>query len=101
MENRFDKETAFDHEDFFEDLGSFTESMPVGSLHKITSRVLLIHDQTDGLVPPVHSERIYEELTKRGIPDGQRLLVTSYIIPCYRAARLEAARRISHHPDVR
>ena len=76
LENRFDRETAIDCKDFLEDLDSFAKSMPVGSLHKIPSRVLLIHDETDGLVPPVHSERIYEELTKRGIPDGQRLLVT-------------------------
>ncbi len=54
-------------------------SASISPAHKIRSihgRVFLLHDQNDQLVPPVHSRRIYRELTARGLPDAQRLLIT-------------------------
>ena len=49
---------------------------PYGRLGTIQGRVLILHDRYDILIPPHHSEGIYDELCLRGSPYEQRLLIT-------------------------
>jgi hypothetical protein len=49
---------------------------PAGKLASVRCPVSLVHDVHDGMVPPVHAERIYEELCARGHDAKQTLLLT-------------------------
>jgi pimeloyl-ACP methyl ester carboxylesterase len=49
---------------------------PLGKLETITSRVLILHDTHDRLIPPGHSGRICEALRSRDGGHAPRLLVT-------------------------
>ena len=46
---------------------------PQGHMHHVTSRVLILHDSTDRLISPDHSQRILAELRE---PDATTLLIT-------------------------
>jgi len=52
------------------------ELSPRGRMNHLSSRVLILHDSTDRLIPPDHSQRIVEELCRRRGPDAQKLLIT-------------------------
>lgn len=49
---------------------------PKGKLHNLTSRVFLIHDQNDILIPPSHSRRILDEIQAGHLVSRNSILVT-------------------------
>ena len=48
-------------------------------MHNLSSRVLILHDSTDRLISPDHSQRILAELRRHGRPDASKLLITPLI----------------------
>jgi len=50
-----------------------------GKLGDVKSPVFILHDASDGLVPPVHSQKMHAELSKRGAGFRQELLVTPWL----------------------
>lgn len=59
-----------------EDEGSFERLSPKGKLAGVNGRVLVLHDENDGLIPPTQSRRIMEELSLHRNMGMQRLLIT-------------------------
>lgn len=67
-----DKRDLLMEEDAFEILS------PRGKLDRVRARIAILHDATDTVVPPSHSERILAELRER--ENGQqRLLITNLL----------------------
>lgn len=52
---------------------------PAGKLSSVSTRVLIIHDPEDLVLPPEHSRHIILELSQRRVSRGERLLVTPLI----------------------
>jgi hypothetical protein len=57
----------------------FERLSPAGHLEQLSTRVILLHDPSDDLIPPEHSMRNYQELAARTQGGGQELLVTSLL----------------------
>ncbi len=66
------------------DLAVLEQLSPRGKLGTLGAQVLLVHDPHDPHLPPEQSRQLLAELEQRGIPGGQRLLVTpllSHVTP--------------------
>lgn len=57
------------------DPASLERLSPAGRLGSLACRVVLLHDSSDRIIPPVHSERIFAELRGRRA-GSQELLIT-------------------------
>lgn len=49
---------------------------PENKIRSITCRVGLLHDSFDRLIPWQHSEKIFQELSDRHNPNGQKMIIT-------------------------
>jgi len=49
---------------------------PEDKIRSITCRVCLLHDYFDRLIPWQHSEKIFQELSDRHTPNGQKMIIT-------------------------
>ncbi len=47
-----------------------------GKCSLLTAKTFIIHDINDHLIPPEHSEKLYEELCSRDVNTAQQLLIT-------------------------
>ncbi len=66
------------------DLAVLEQLSPRGKLGALGAQVLLVHDPHDPHLPPEQSRQLLAELEQRGIPGGQRLLITpllSHVTP--------------------
>lgn len=68
-----------------------------GKLRQVNGRVFIFHDPDDYVIPPQHSVNILAELSARGNPAAQKLLITrlvSHVTPKYRFRLREVVQAI-------
>ena len=61
------------------DAHALTALSPAGKLDQVVSRVFIIHDPGDRLIPVEQARRAYAELKTRALRDGERLLVSPIV----------------------